>query len=142
MKNLTDYLNEALNKSIVKNADENSVNESENKSEKNFTFDFSELENSDEIKKSLEEYDCCSIEDNTLNFTVSESNMDCVNKVIELLNEYVSSLKQSQKRFSNEQYAQKIIKFEKVIGEVNKYIDEQKESKEEDKEKKDKKEEE
>lgn len=128
MKHLQDYINEAVD-----------INEATATS-KSITFDFTDLENAEETLKSLEGKDGVSIEDNKLTLEITPDNVDKIGTVQDILQQFCQTVRNSQKRSSDEQYAQKTVAFEKKIGEMNDAIDAIKNPEEKEEKKDDKKE--
>lgn len=110
MKRLQDFINESI------------INESEDS--KSITFDFTDLENAEDTLKSLEEKEGCSVEDNKLTVTITKDNVDKFESVQDILQQFCSTIRNSSKRSSDEQYAQKTVKFEKKVNEFNNALDE------------------
>ena len=98
MKHLQDY--------IIEQAQLN-----EGASSKSITFNFKDLENAQETIDSL-----------TLEITAD--NVDKIATVQDILQQFCDTIRKSQKRSSDEQYAQKTVEFEKKVGEMNDAIDE------------------
>jgi len=96
----------------------------EESTSKTISFDFTDLENSEEILDSLKEKEGCSVEDNTLTVTITADNADKLDTVQDILQQYSETLRSSSKRSSNEQYAQKTKKFAEKVGEFNDALDE------------------
>ena len=115
MKSLQEFINEQA---------EVNVNITEAKDSKEITFDFTDLENGEETLKSLEDKEGCTVEDNKLTIKITGDNVDKLDTVQDILQQYSDTIRSSQKRSSDEQYAQKTIKFEKKVGEFNDAIDE------------------
>ena len=115
MKSLQEFINEQA---------EVNVNITEAKDSKEITFDFTDLENGEETLKSLEDKEGCTVEDNKLTVKITSDNVDKLDTVQDILQQYSDTIRSSQKRSSDEQYAQKTIKFEKKVGEFNDAIDE------------------
>ena len=115
MKRLQEFINEQA---------EVNVNITEAKDSKEITFDFTDLENGEETLKSLEDKEGCTVEDNKLTIKITGDNVDKLDTVQDILQQYSDTIRSSQKRSSDEQYAQKTIKFEKKVGEFNDAIDE------------------
>jgi len=108
MKNLSEYVNEKLNES--------------NEESKDFTFNFTDMENADELIKSLEEQECCTIDDKKVTVKV-EKGKD-ITTVQDIIQQTLQGYRKSSKGINDEQYAQKISKLEKTLGEMNDFIDE------------------
>lgn len=119
MKHLQDYINEAVE---IKEA----------ATSKSVTFDFKDLENGEETIKSLEGQEGVTIEDNKVTVEITADNVDKLDTVQDILQQFCQTIRSSQKRSSDEQYAQKTVSFEKKVGEMNDAIDEINSSDEED----------
>ena len=113
MKHLQDY--------IVEQAE---VKVDEGVTSKSITFDFTDLENADETLKSLEGKDGVSIDDKKLTLEITADNVDKIGTVQDILQQFCQTVRKSQKVSSDEQYAQKTVKFEENIGKMNDAIDE------------------
>ena len=111
MKHLQDYINEQ--QEIV-----------ESETSKTITFNFKDLENGKETIESLKDKEGVSISEDTLTVTVNANNVDKLGTVQDTLQQFCETIRNSQKRSSDEQYAQKTVEFEKKIGELNDAIDE------------------
>ena len=125
MKHLQDY--------IVEQAE---VKIDEGATSKSITFDFTDLENAEETLESLKDKEGVSISDKKLTLEITADNVDKIGTVQDILQQFCQTIRNSQKRSSDEQYAQKTVEFEKKIGEMNDAIDEIK-NPEEDNDKKD-----
>lgn len=112
MKHLQDYIVES-----------SKINEGETTS-KTVTFDFTDLENAEDTLKSLEEKEGVSIEENKLTLTITSENVDKLDTVQDILQQFCSTIRNSSKRTNNEEYAQKTVNFEKKVKEMNDAIDE------------------
>lgn len=125
MKHLQDFINEAMK-----------INEaSESKS---VTFNFTDLENADETIESLKDKEGVTVDDKKVTLTLTKDNVDKIGTVQDILQQFCQTVRNSEKRTNDEQYAQKTKSFEEKIGEMNDAIDELTASDEEDKEDKDK----
>lgn len=111
MKHLSDYI-----------VEQSQVNESS--TSKTITFNFKDLENGEETLKSLEGKEGVTIEDNKLTLEITTDNVDKLDTVQDILQQYCQTIRNSQKRTSDEQYAQKTVEFEKKVNELNDAIDE------------------
>lgn len=117
MKNLTTFINEKFSKST------NAINESDESKE--IRFNFTDLENAKETIESLEKMDNVTKKsDNEIVVTVTSDNADKLDTVVDILQQYAETLRHSSKRSSSETYAQKTIKFQKSVEELNDTIDE------------------
>ena len=111
MKHLSDYI-----------VEQSQVNESS--TSKTITFNFKDLENGEETLKSLEGKEGVTIEDNKLTLEITTDNVDKLDTVQDILQQFCHTIRNSSKRSSDEQYAQKTVEFEKKVGELNDAIDE------------------
>lgn len=111
MKHLLDYINEA-------------VKISEGIESKTITFDFTDLENGEETVKSLDGQTGISVDGLKVTLSITKDNVDSIGTAQDILQQYCSTIRRSQKVSSNEQYAQKTVSFEKKVGEMNDAIDE------------------
>ena len=112
MKHLQDYIIEAAEVKVNEGAESKSV-----------VFDFTDLENAEDTLKSLEGKDGVTIEDNKLTLEITKDNVDKLETVQDILQQFCQTIRNSQKRSSDEQYAQKTVAFEKKVGEMNDAID-------------------
>ena len=115
MKRLQEFINEQS---------EVNVNITEAKDSKEITFDFTDLENGEETLKSLEDKEGCTIEDNKLTVKITGDNVDKLDTVQDILQQFAETVRSSVKRSSDEQYAQKTKKFAEKVAEFNDAIDE------------------
>ena len=111
MKHLQDY--------IIEQAQVN-----EGAASKSVTFDFTDLENGKETLDSLKDKEGVSVEEDKLTVTVSADTVDKLDTVQDILQQFCETIRNSSKRSSDEQYAQKTVAFEKKVGELNDAIDE------------------
>ena len=111
MKHLQDYINEAVK-----------INES--MESKTITFDFTDLENAEETIKSLDGQEGISIDGQKVTLSITKNNVDNIETIQDILQQYCQTIRNSQKVSSDEQYAQKTVSFEKKINEMNDAIDE------------------
>ena len=111
MKHLQDY--------IVEQAQLN-----EGASSKSITFNFKDLENAQETIDSLKDKEGVSIDGDLLTVEITADNVDNIGTVQDILQQFCDTIRKSQKRSSDEQYAQKTVEFEKKVGEMNDAIDE------------------
>ena len=112
MKTLQDYILEQV-----------SLNESD-ETKATFTFDFTDLENADEIIKGFSDKSECEVDDKKLTVTVTPDTVRNIHATLDALQQYVDKLMGSTKRSSNEQYAQKIRKFSDAVSAMKAKIDE------------------
>ena len=111
MKHLQDYINEA-------------VKINEGIESKTITFDFTDLENGEETVKSLDGQTGISVDGLKVTLSITKDNVDSIGTAQDILQQYCSTIRKSQKVSSNEQYAQKTVSFEKKVNEMNDAIDE------------------
>ena len=111
MKHLQDYINEA-------------VKINEGIESKTITFDFTDLENGQETVKSLDGQTGISVDGLKVTLSITKDNVDSIGTAQDILQQYCSTIRKSQKVSSNELYAQKTVSFEKKVGEMNDAIDE------------------
>jgi uncharacterized protein YukE len=119
MKHLEDFINESI---IVENEE----------SKKTITFDFTDLENAEETIDSLKEKDGVSVDDKKVTVEVTSDNVDKLGSIQDILQQFAETIRGSQKRSSDEQYAQKTKSFAEKVNELNDAIDEIKNPKDED----------
>ena len=111
MKHLQDY--------IIEQAQLN-----EGASSKSITFNFKDLENAQETIDSLKDKEGISVDGDSLTLEITADNVDKIATVQDILQQFSDTIRKSQKRSSDEQYAQKTVEFEKKVGEMNDAIDE------------------
>ena len=113
MKHLQDY--------IIEQAQVN-----EGASSKSITFNFKDLENGKETLDSLKDKEGVTADEEgeTITVEVNADNVDKLGTVQDILQQYSDTLRNSNKRSSDEQYAQKTVEFEKKVGELNDALDE------------------
>ena len=111
MKHLQDY--------IIEQAQVN-----EGASSKSITFDFTDLENGKETIDSLKDKEGVTVDGDKLTIEITSDNVDKLGTVQDILQQFCQTVRNSQKRSADEQYAQKTVEFEKKIGELNDALDE------------------
>ena len=111
MKHLQDY--------IIEQAQVN-----EGASSKLITFDFTDLENGKETIDSLKDKEGVTVDGDKLTVEITSDNVDKLGTVQDILQQFCQTVRNSQKRSADEQYAQKTVEFEKKIGELNDALDE------------------
>lgn len=111
MKHLQDY--------IIEQAQVN-----EGVSSKSITFDFTDLENGKETIDSLKDKEGVTVDGDKLTVEITSDNVDKLGTVQDILQQFCQTVRNSQKRSADEQYAQKTVEFEKKIGELNDALDE------------------
>jgi len=113
MKHLQDYIYEKSEEALNENATSKSIK-----------FDFKDLENAKETLDSLQGKEGVTIEDESLTVEITSDNADKLGTVQDILQQYCQSIRSSQKRSSDESYAQKTVKFENTLNEFNDALDE------------------
>ena len=113
MKHLQDY--------IIEQAQVNEAAKS-----KSITFNFKDLENGKDTLDSLKDKEGVTADEEgeTITVEVNADNVDKLGTVQDILQQYSDILRKSDKRSSDEQYAQKTVEFEKKVGELNDALDE------------------
>ena len=92
-----------------------------NEESKDFTFDFTGVENGEETVKSLENRENVSIEDQKVTVTIKKDvNIETVQ---DILQQAIQTARKSASSINNEQMGQKTAKLEKTLGEMNEFID-------------------
>lgn len=106
-------------------------------------FNFNGMDDADDILKQFSSIQTASVNDKEVE-VMCDANVDELKKVYDILKKYSDSQRSSQHRSSDEQYAQRTVKFEDKVNELAEMIDklEHPEEKETPKEKEEKKEEE
>ena len=109
MKHLQEFINEQIN---ITEASEES---------KSFTFDFTDMENGEDIVKSLTDKENVTVDGNKVTVEIKkDANIETVQ---DILQQSIQTLRKSQKSINDEAYAQKTAKLEKTLGEMNEFID-------------------
>jgi len=108
---------------------------SENSMSKTIVLNFEDFDDGKEkIKEFAEKYnslDFVTVEDGIMTINLTNDNISNINELYDDLKSYCSSLKNSLKRSSNEQYAQKIKKFTELVNSIDNFKNEIKKSEEE-----------
>lgn len=120
MKSLINYIHESIEK--FRSIDEEL-------SSKNIELNFADLEEGKSAKNSLielldEKGLQYSESDKKVTITVTAEKIDAVKSAYDQLKGYVNLIRNSQKRSSNEQYAQKTLSFENSVKELINFIEE------------------
>ncbi len=102
---------------------ESSQEINEGKDTASITFDFTDLENAKETIESIQDKEGVSVDGDKVTITINKDNVAKLESVQDILQQYSSTIRKSQKRSSDEQYAQKTVAFEKKVGELNDAID-------------------
>jgi Zn-dependent metalloprotease len=109
MKRLQEFISEAIE---VKEASEET---------KSFTFDFTDMENGEDIVKSLTDREGVTVDGNKVTVEIKKDTN--VTNVQDILQQSIQTLRKSQKSINDETYGQKTAKLEKTLGEMNDFID-------------------
>lgn len=109
MKRLQEYISEAIK--VVEASEES----------KSFTFDFTDMENGEDIVKSLTDQENVTVDGNKVTVEIKKDAK--IDTVQDILQQSIQTLRKSQKSINNETYAQKTAKLEKTLGEMNDFID-------------------
>ena len=109
MKHLQEFISEAIN--VIEASEES----------KSFTFDFTDLENAEDIVKSLENREGVTVDGTKVSVEIKKGAN--VTNVQDILQQSIQTLRKSQKSINDETYGQKTAKLEKTLGEMNDFID-------------------
>ena len=109
MKSFTEFIKEQLEQ-------ENMEEILEAAASYKFSYDLSKFEGCDDVVKQLSEIDGVEVEDKTVSFTVSTD--DPKDEAMNIIDDFIKTLKSSSKRSSDEQYAQSINKLAKKYEEA------------------------
>ena len=112
MKRLTDFIAE----SIVAEANDNKS--------KSFVFNLADMENGEETVKSFENMPGVTIDGQKVTVEVSSENFDKLDSFQDIMQQFIEGLRNSTKRASDEQYAQKTKALADKMNEFNDFIDE------------------
>lgn len=112
MKRLTDFIAE----SIVTEANDNKT--------KSFVFNLADMENGEETVKSFENMPGVTIDGQKVTVEVSSENFDKLDSFQDIMQQFIEGLRNSTKRASDEQYAQKTKALADKMNEFNDYLDE------------------
>lgn len=119
MKTLKDFILESSEKSMSKT----------------IVLNFEDFDDGKEkIKEFAEKYnslDFVTIENDVMTINLTNDNLSDITELYDDLKSYCSSLKNSSKRSSNEQYAQKIKKFTESVNSIDNFKNEVEKSEEE-----------
>lgn len=109
MKRLQEFISEAIN--VIEASEES----------KSFTFDFTDLENAEDIVKSLENREGVTVDGTKVSVEIKKGSN--ITNVQDILQQSIQTLRKSQKSINDETYGQKTAKLEKTLGEMNDFID-------------------
>jgi hypothetical protein len=104
MKSLIDYIKESL--------------EMEQINESSIKFNFNGLDDADDVLKQLNTIQSASVNEKEVE-VMCDANVDELKKVYDILKKYSDKERNSQHRTSDEQYAQKTVKFSEKVDELN-----------------------
>ena len=127
MKTLKDFIIESIGEKNVDSKED--VKNAEPVENLKIKFSFKDLEGGEEVKKEIIEVaqkvglTFENDEDNmSIEFDFAPNNDENVTEIINILSKYCDKIRSSQKRSSDEQYAQKTKKFEEKINKVKEYF--------------------
>lgn len=103
---------------------ENIVTEANDTKQKSFVFNLADMENGEETVKSFENMPGVTIDDQKVTVEVSSENFDKLDTFQDIMQQFIESLRNSSKRASDEQYAQKTKALADKMNEFNDFIDE------------------
>ena len=109
MKSLQEFISEAI--TVIEASEES----------KSFTFDFTDMENGEDIVKSLADREGVTVDGNKVTVEIKKGTN--VTNAQDILQQSIQTLRKSQKSINDETYAQKTAKLEKTLGEMNDFID-------------------
>lgn len=115
MKSLIDYIKEQREDEVAVEMQE--INEAA----KSIKFNFNGMDNADDILKQFGTIQSASVNDKEVE-VMCDANIDELKKVYDILKKYSDGERNSQHRSSDEQYAQKTIKFEDKVKELDEMI--------------------
>ena len=101
------------------------------------TFNFTGLENVKDTIESLKDREGVSVDGEKVTITINQDNVNKLGSVQDILQQYTDAIRGSQKRSSDEQYAQKTKSFADKLNEFNDALDKISNPDEEDDENKD-----
>ena len=110
MKSLQDFIIES-----------NEINEGQDTA--SITFDFTDLENAEETIESLKDKEGVEVDDKKVTVNINKDNASKLDSVQDILQQYSETIRNSQKRTNDEQYAQKTKTFAEKVGEFNDALD-------------------
>lgn len=95
----------------------------EGKDTASITFDFTDLENADETIESLKDKEGVEVDDKKVTININKDNASKLDSVQDIIQQYSETIRNSQKRTNDEQYAQKTKAFAEKVGEFNDALD-------------------
>ena len=127
MKTLKDYILESAGEKNVDSKEE--VKNAEPVENLKINFSFKDLEGGKEVKDEIVDLagkNGLTIENDeeneSIKFDFAPNNLEAAQDIINVLSKYCSKIRNSQKRSSDEQYAQKTKKFEDKLKEIKSYF--------------------
>lgn len=108
MKSLSEYIKESLK---IENINEGSIK-----------FNFDGMDNADDILKQFDSIQTASVNDKEVE-VMCDANVDELKKVYDILKKYSDGQRSSQHRSSDEQYAQKTVKFAEKVDKLKEMIE-------------------
>lgn len=115
MKSLIDYIKEHREDDVEVEMQE--INEGA----KSIKFNFDGMDDADDILKEFAEIQSASVNEKEVE-VMCDANVDELKKVYDILKKYSDKQRTSAHRSSDEQYAQKTVKFEDKVKELNEMI--------------------
>lgn len=91
---------------------------------KTFIFNFDGIDEIDDTLKSFDSDEYCEVDGKKVTVNVTKDNANKLANVYDTLANAITGLRSSQKRASDEQYAQKTAKLEREVNALNSYIKE------------------
>jgi len=102
---------------------ESSQEINEGKDTASITFDFTDLENAKETIESIQDKEGVEVDDQKVTVTINKDNVAKLDTVKDILQQYAETIRNSNKRSENEEYAQKTKAFAEKVGEFNDALD-------------------
>ena len=102
---------------------ESSQEINEGKDTASITFDFTDLENAKETIDSIQDKEGVEVDDQKVTVTINKDNVAKLDTVQDILQQYAETIRNSNKRSENEEYAQKTKAFAEKVGEFNDALD-------------------
>jgi len=102
---------------------ESSQEINEGKDTASITFDFTDLENAKETIESIQDKEGVEVDDQKVTVTINKDNVAKLDTVQDILQQYAETIRNSNKRSENEEYAQKTKAFAEKVGEFNDALD-------------------
>lgn len=107
------------------------LEQTENTEEKkSFSFDLTDIDETDKFIEELQDKEGVTIEDKKVTIEVTKGQAP---KILETIKSNIKSIREQQKNYSDESYAQKTKKLEDTLKQLEEFTKEQETSKEDDK---------